>query len=69
MITLQKNAISTIFENIFCYFSITHDALRPRPFYTKHIILFSGGIVKQKFQFKAIYNKRNMSIVRKSKRG
>ena len=37
MTTLQKNAISTIFENIFRYFSITHDALRPRPFYTKYI--------------------------------
>ena len=32
MITLQKNAISIIFEDIFCYFCITHDALRPRPF-------------------------------------
>ena len=32
MITLQKNAISIIFEDIICHFSITHDALRPRPF-------------------------------------
>ena len=38
MITLQKNAISIIFEDIFCYFSITHDALRPRPFHKIYFI-------------------------------
>ena len=35
MTTLQKNAISTIFENIFRHFSITHDALRSHPFLHK----------------------------------
>ena len=53
MITLQKNAISIIFEDIFCYFSITHDALRPHPFAQNIFHLHSSqAIFKQKFQFK-----------------
>ena len=54
MITLQKNAISIFFEDIFCYFCITHDALRPRPFAQNIFHLDSPqAILKQKFQFKA----------------
>ena len=50
MITLQKNATSTIFETIFCYFYYYPSCIVTTPFLHKIIILhlFSEGIFKQK---------------------